>query len=58
MESSTNVETIDWRPSNSWKQLVFDQQLVEFFFHIYVTLKSLVKILFIFIISFNVLIFI
>jgi len=40
MESSTNVETIDWRPPISWKQLVFDQQLVEFFFHIYVTLKS------------------
>ncbi|CAF0749134.1 unnamed protein product [Adineta steineri] len=40
METSTNVETIDWRPPNSWKQLVFDQQLVEFFFHIYVTLKS------------------
>jgi hypothetical protein len=43
METSTNVETIDWRPPISWKQLVFDQQLVEFFFHIYVTLKSLVN---------------
>jgi hypothetical protein len=42
METSTNVETIDWKPPTSWKQLVFDQQLVEFFFHIYVTLKSLV----------------
>ncbi|CAF3976550.1 unnamed protein product, partial [Rotaria magnacalcarata] len=41
MESSNNVETIDWRPPVSWKQLVFDQQLVEFFFHIYGTLKSL-----------------
>ena len=40
MEASTNVETIDWRPSTSWKQLVFDQQLIEFFFHIYTTLKS------------------
>lgn len=44
MESSNNVETIDWRPPVSWKQLVFDQQLVEFFFHVYVALKSLVKI--------------
>jgi hypothetical protein len=43
MESSTNVETIDWRPVTSWKQLVFDQQLVEFFFHIYVTVKSFVS---------------
>ncbi|CAF2515937.1 unnamed protein product [Rotaria sp. Silwood2] len=41
MESSSNVETIDWRPPISWKQLVFDQQLVEFFFHIYATLKSM-----------------
>ncbi|CAF1095043.1 unnamed protein product [Rotaria sordida] len=41
MESSNNVETIDWRPPISWKQLVFDQQLVEFFFHIYATLKSM-----------------
>ncbi|CAF0801967.1 unnamed protein product [Adineta ricciae] len=40
MESSTNVESIDWRPPNSWKQLVFDQNLVEFFFHIYSTLKA------------------
>ena len=39
MESSANVETIDWKPPASWKQLVFDQQLVEFFFHTYVTLK-------------------
>jgi hypothetical protein len=43
-ESSTNVETIDWKPPISWKQLVFDQQLVEFFFHIYVTLKSFVRL--------------
>ena len=42
METSTNVENIDWRPPNSWKQLVLDQQLVEFFFHIYAALKSLV----------------
>ena len=44
METSANVENIDWRPPNSWKQLVLDQQLVEFFFHIYVTLKSLVSL--------------
>lgn len=43
METSTNVETIDWRPLASWKQLVFDQQLIEFFFHIYTTLKSLAE---------------
>jgi hypothetical protein len=43
-ESATNVETIDWKPPISWKQLVFDQQLVEFFFHIYVTLKSFVRL--------------
>ncbi len=46
MESATNVETIDWRPPISWKQLVFDQQLVEFFFHIYVTLKSFVMLIY------------
>ncbi|UJR16295.1 hypothetical protein I4U23_003201 [Adineta vaga] len=40
MESSTNVESIDWKPPNSWKELIFDQKLVEFFFHIYSTLKS------------------
>jgi hypothetical protein len=53
MESSTNVETIDWRPPTSWKELVFDQQLVEFFFHIYVTLKSFVNILVLFKIFLN-----
>lgn len=40
MESSNQVESIDWRPPISWKPLVFDQQLVEFFFHIYRTLRS------------------
>lgn len=43
MTATSHVETIDWRPLNSWKQLVFDQQLVEFFFHIYNTIKSLVR---------------
>ena len=45
LESSNQVESIDWRPPSSWKPLVFDQQLVEFFFHLYVTLKALVKFL-------------
>ena len=43
MESSNQVDSIDWRPPSSWKQLVFDQQLVEFFFHIYRTLTSLTE---------------
>ena len=42
MTTTSYVEAIDWRPPNSWKLLVFDQQLVEFFFHIYNTIKSLV----------------
>ena len=43
MTTTSNVEAIDWRPPTSWKPLVFDQQLVEFFFHIYNTIKALVS---------------
>ena len=45
MEAASSAESIDWRPAASWKVLVLDQQLVEFFFHIYSSLRSSVELI-------------
>ncbi|CAF1221141.1 unnamed protein product [Didymodactylos carnosus] len=36
----THAETSDFRPPQTWKQLVYDQRLIEFFFHVYKTIKQ------------------